>query len=146
MNGYNFDYLDYLNTMPNYIPNDNMYSNNITSSIYDGFIRGNMFDNLYLPYKDYKVKTINPSSEKDALLLQLMQYKFALTDLDLYLDVNPNDNNALNMYKDYLNIMKQIESKYENSYGPLSLDNNSVINGSWNWINNSFPWEGVNNV
>ena len=160
MNGYNFEYLDFINGIPNnimpepnymmngntnyFIPtNENNYTNNITSNPYEGFIRGNLFDNLYEPYKDYKIKKIDPSNDKDALIQQLMQYNIALIDLDLYLDINPNDSNALNLYNNYLNIKKQLLDKYENKFGPLDLSSKYIADGSWNWDNGNFPWEGV---
>ena len=117
---------NYANNMPNMnnIPANNMANmnnvpaNNPNSSKdymkdndnnkildpYSGFVRGNMFDNLYDKYKNYKPRDINPSNEREALLGQWQQYNFALIDLGLYLDVYPNDTNALNLYKKYLDI------------------------------------------
>lgn len=158
MNGFNYDYLNYLNNIPsniipdtNYIKygnvnyvipnNENNYNNNSTVDPYLGFIRGNLFENLYNPYKNYKVKNISPSNEKEALLNQLQQYNFALIDLNLYLDINPNDNIALKLYNDYLNIKKELEEKYESSYGPIDVCSNFVANGNWNWDNGPWPWE-----
>lgn len=159
MNGFNYDYLNYMNNIPsNIIPDpsymmngntnyivpdvDDNYNNNSTIGPYEGFIRGNLFDDLYDPYKNYKATNVNPSNEKEAMMQQLLQYNFALIDLNLYLDVNPNDNNALKLYNDYLKIKKQLEEKYESSYGPLDVCSNYVTNGTWNWDNGPWPWEG----
>lgn len=154
MNGYNYEYLDFLNGVPIndsgfMINGNNNYfmpskgTDIITSNPYEGFIRGNMFDDLYEPYKDYKIRNIEPNNEKEALMLQLMQYKFALIDLGLYLDVNPNDSKALNLYSNFLSIKKEIENKYENSYGPLDLSGKNISNGSWKWTIDKFPWEVI---
>lgn len=159
MNGFNFDYMDYLSGIPsnvfpdqgymingstNYIVpnNENSLSNNATVTPYEGFIRGNLFDNLYEPYKNYNAQKLNPANEKDALLQQWQQYNFALVDLNLYLDVNPNDSNALRLYNEYLKVKKQLEEKFEASYGPIDVCSNNVGNGSWNWDNGPWPWEG----
>ena len=108
-----------------------------------GFIRGNMFGNLYDSYKSYKPKQLDPSNEKEALLYQVMQYKFALTDLDLYLDTHPNDSNMIALYNQYLAMEKQMSDKYESMYGPLTLDSNYLGTNHWTWKNSPWPWEGV---
>jgi len=108
---------------------------------YKGFIRGNMFENLYEQYKNYKPMNINSTNERENLLNQLQQYAFALIDLDLYLDVNPNDSSAIKLYNNYLGIKKQIMDKYENMYGPLTLDSDDLNKNSWVWIRSPWPWE-----
>ena len=153
VNGFNYDYMDYLNNMPNtFIPDTNY--NNIsfllpnstdsnTTEPYIGFIRGNLYDNLYEPYKNYNAKELNPHNEKEAILLQLLQYNFALIELNLYLDIYSNDNKALALYNNYLNIKKQLEEKFESSYGPIDVCSNFIGKNSWNWDNGPWPWEVI---
>ena len=159
MNDYSFDYLNYITGLkesPNYninipyqinIPNNNQI--NLTKTNMDqpidpktGLQRGNLFANLYDPYKNFKPKELNPNNEKEALLYQLMQYKFALTELNLYLDTNPNDKKMLELYNRYLTIEKQMCNQYENMFGPLTTDSPNIANNSWNWNNTPWPWEG----
>lgn len=158
MNEYNYDYynqnsrLASLNdVMPNYIPktnymptnqSNNNYNNQILEP-YEGLIRGNLFANLYDPYKNYKIQKLNPKTESSALKNQWQQYNFALTDLSLYLDLNPNDQNALALYNQYNQILKQIEEKYNSMYPPLSQNSIYITkNNNWNWLTASWPWEG----
>lgn len=158
MNEYNYDYynqnsrLASLNdVMPNYIPktnymptnqSNNNYNNQILEP-YEGLIRGNLFANLYDPYKNYKIQKLNPKTESSALKNQWQQYNFALTDLSLYLDLHPNDQNALALYNQYNQILKQIEEKYNSMYPPLSQDSIYITkNNNWNWLTASWPWEG----
>lgn len=167
MNEYGFDYMNYINNIPNsmnYNPNQqasmhymmqnpamnqpmgsNMMMNNQNQVLEpsQGFMRGNMFGNLYDPYKNYKPANLDPKNEKEALLYQVMQYKFALNDLDLYLDTHPNDKEMIALYNKYLAIEKQMCDKYENMYGPLTLDSNYLGTNTWNWKNSPWPWEGV---
>ena len=168
MNDYGFGYINYMNNMqgnvnyPNLTQNDysslpqtelslnntNMYSLNHQKSSelldpYQGFIRGNSFDNLYDKYKNYSPSKLNPTNEREALLYQLLQYKFAITDLNLYLDTNPNDKERLTTLKKYLAIENQIKNKYENMYGPLTISDINPNSKDWNWINSPWPWEGV---
>lgn len=158
MNEYNYDYynqnsrLASLNdVMPNYIPktnymptnqSNNNYNNQILEP-YEGLIRGNLFVNLYDPYKNYKIQKLNPKTESSALKNQWQQYNFALTDLSLYLDLHPNDQNALALYNQYNQILKQIEEKYNSMYPPLSQNSIYITkNNNWNWLTASWPWEG----
>ena len=55
---------------------------------YQGFIRGNMFKNLYDGYG--KVYDIQPLNEHAELLTYLDMLDFAMIDIGLYLDVFPN--------------------------------------------------------
>lgn len=166
MNEYGFDYMNYITNVPgnftysnmpnpqhmsnsqlNYIPNNSAQVKMMnTPQLLDptqGLIRGNLFANLYDPYKNYKPVMLNPENEKEALLYQVMQYKFSLTDLNLYLDMHPNDQEVIALYNKYLAIEKQMCDKYEKMYGPLTLDSNFLGTNSWNWKNSPWPWEGM---
>lgn len=122
---------------------DKMMSKNKTLEPYQGFIRGNLFENLYDPYKNYKPQELNANNEREALLYQVMQYKFALTELNLYLDTNPNDKEAIELFNKYQKQEKQMSNQYESMYGPLTLDSNYLNNDIWTWKNNPWPWEVI---
>ena len=64
-------------------------------------------------------------------------------DLNLYLDLYPNDVEALTLYKRYLDIDKEVKMEYEKKYGPLCLDSNYVSDNSWKWIKSPWPWEVI---
>ena len=72
--------------MNNYDFMNNKIINNNLTGLYTGFIRGNMFSNLYNQYKDYQPMMINPDNEKEQYLLDLNQVQFAMHDINLYLD------------------------------------------------------------
>ena len=167
MNNYN-DYYNYLNSGygdMNYMTNPNsmigdlnyqtMYPNammpNITDlsntskdknilEAYEGFKRGNMFDNLYDGYKNYKPAELKASSEREDMLMQIQELRFATIDLGLYLDVYPNDRNALNLFNNYLNQEKEVANLFESKYGPLTLGSD-VQRNDWLWDNSPWPWE-----
>lgn len=164
MNDYSFDYMNYITNIPNnqkmnlnknsdnykmnfnnndslnmQMLNNNSYNNEILEP-YNGFVRGNMFGNLYQGYKNYRPQNINPQNEREALLNQWQQYNFATVDLNLYLDTHPNDTNALKLFNNYNNILKQITKKYEDTYGPLKLED-ANSNNSFNWVKGPWPWE-----
>ena len=166
MNEYGFNYMNYITNLPsnmmdmnNKFNTDNMNKNSSvmnkfnfystknkldkekTIEPYLGFIRGNLFDNLYSPYKNYKPEEIEANDEREALLYQLLQYKFALIELNLYLDTNPNDKEAIELFNQYQKIEKQMCNQYESMYGPLTLDSNYLNNDNWVWSNSPWPWE-----
>lgn len=172
MNNYNYGYMRYSDDIyndnfndvnyqsderVNYMPNiDNykiqfMNSNTQNTTLnkqdnildpYQGFIRGNMFSNLYDGYKNYKIYNVNSTNERENLINQWQQYNFALVDLNLYLDTHPNDTNAIKLYNNYNNILKQISKKYESMYGPLTVNSDNNQN-NWIWINSPWPWEEI---
>ena len=104
---------------------------------YEGFLKGNGFRDLYVPYKNYKVAKINFNNEKEELLFNISEYSFMMHELNLYLDVNPNNKEALNKFNEYRIKTDELIMKYERKYGPLMI--NSDTNKSFNWIN-KWPW------
>lgn len=152
MDDYSFDYMNYVMNIPNnmyginasnnnYIPNKAINANNNVIDPYKGFVRGNIFDNLYDGYKNYKLEDISANDEREALMYQIMQYKFNLVDLNLYLDTNPNDFRMIGLYNKYLDMEKQACDKYESMYGPITLDSKYLNNNNWAWDDTPWPWE-----
>ena len=157
MNDYGFDYMNYITNIPNSMKynqtnkmnmNYNMANQDMmkigmgqTIEPTEGWLKGNLFANMYEPYKNYKYANIEPKDEKEALLYQIMQYKFALIELNLYLDTNPNDSEKIRLYNQYLDIEKQMCDKYESMYGSLTLNSNYLDKNNWAWDNGPWPWE-----
>lgn len=110
---------------------------------YEGFIRGNMFEELYKPYLQAEPFNLRPQTEKEALLNRIREYSFALVDLNLYLDTHPNDAEKIKIYNQYLNELKQITNNYEAMFGPLTLSSEALNSYPWAWISGPWPWEGV---
>ena len=143
MNTYNMtkDYYNYANN--NY--NQPLYNQNIQDKqIYDpynGFIRGNMFPELYNSYKLNKPLEITPMNEQAVLLTYVDALTFAMIDLNLYLDVYPNDREALELFNQYRMQTDEYTKKYESKYGPLELTSNSLNTFPWAWDNAPWPWE-----
>ncbi len=144
INGYNdFNYM----TDPNYMMNDLNYQEFISdakdSKVVDsleGFKKGNMFTNLYDPYRDYKPMVLKASSEREDMLMQIQELRFAMIDLGLYLDLNDNDQRMVNLFNEYLKKEKELCSMFESKYGPLVFDDKLVKN-NWTWDNGPWPWE-----
>lgn len=126
--------------------NDTFYSNNMTSNqlatINLALDRGNLFNNLYEPYKNYKYNNLTATNKREELLLNVLRYDFVLTELTLYLDIYPKDRNMINLYNQYLEEKKRACFEYTKNFGPLTLDDQSN-NNSWSWLQSPWPWEGT---
>lgn len=113
-------------------------------SAHEGFIRGNMFKELFDHYDEEKIIDYKPDNEKEALLLKIYETDFAINDLNLFLDLNPNDLEARILFNKYVEEFKNCKEKYEEFFGPLSLVDTSSTN--YNWYK-TWPWEvGESNV
>lgn len=109
----------------------------------EGFLRGNMFKNEYEPYKNYTYINLVPKNERLAKLYNIMQYSFAINDLNLYLDLNPNDVEAFKLFKSFIEEEKKAKNEYTNTYGPLELCED--LGQSYDWLN-KWPWESGGNI
>ena len=78
------------------------------------FLKGSLWPNIYSFYK-YAVNDYKPKSEFESLIYMLQVYSFAALELTLYLDVNPNDREALDVL-DRINNEKSKISNYIKEY------------------------------
>ncbi len=135
--------IDWYNEFNNNYMNNIYNQNNDLSDPKTALDRGNLFNNSYEPYKNYKYKTLRPSNSKEELLYNILMHNFVLTELNLYLDLNPNNSNMLNIYNKYLNNKRELVSEYEKKFGPLTIDASTVAMSNWNWLSSPWPWEGT---
>ena len=135
---------------PNYnYKNPNMQVNNYNQNLnnqnlftpYEGFIRGNMFPSLYDPYKGEKPFQIKPMNDQAEMLTTIDSLGFATIDLNIYLDVNPDDKNAIDLFNQYRRQKEELMKKYQEKYGPLLLSSDALNNYPWMWDNRPWPWE-----
>ena len=152
MNNYNYFNEDWYKNLPqtNYSYrnlNSNMNTFNPTLvNPNEGYIRGNIFSNLYDQYKNYKPAQLRPTNEKERIFLELAQNSFAEHELNLYLDLNPNDVSMLKLFNDYREKCKILTEEYESKYGPLSISSNVLNQSPFMWDKNPWPWEDRYNV
>ena len=105
----------------------------------EGFLKGNMFADLYEPYKNYKPKELKPKTEREALLDAIIKICFAINDLNLYLDLNPDDTEVYDKFKKYCLMYDKCIEEYEKKYQVLNLTDD--VYGKYTWISNPWPWE-----
>lgn len=159
MNDYsdnNFSNMNYklnknMNNDMNYSMNNeknyNMYNgmNNDLDSLnlyepLEGYTRGNLFKDLYDPYKNYRPQRVSINSEEEELLTSIGEYSFAAHELNLYLDVYPNNQKALNLFNKYREQANELMMKYERKYGPLTISSKENQKIPFPWEANSWPW------
>ena len=105
--------------------------------------RGNLFNNLYDPYKNYQYRELRPINKREELLFNVMKYKFVMKELNLYLDTHPQDNTMIDLFNKYATEEKMACNEYEKKYGPLTLDSMYLNDNNWKWNESPWPWEGT---
>lgn len=134
-----FMHMDPLNMI---LPNDaNMQNNQLDlATPQEGYIQGNLFNNLYKPYKNYRPMRLVPNNEQARLLLDINQNSFAAHELRLYLDNYPNNKSLIDLFNQYTTMANQGLKEYESRYGAITWDALSAPN-SFSWQETPWPWE-----
>lgn len=140
---FNNPYDNVLNSMNNTINKlkNNDSKNDTLYDPYNGFIRGNLFKNLYDPYKQDEPYEIKPMNEQAKLLTNIDALGFAMIDLNLLLDVNPTNQEAINLFNTYRKQKENLTSEYESKYGPITIDSDSLNSYPWAWNDMPWPWD-----
>ena len=86
---------------------------------------------------------MNQNKSRQSLLRQIMEYDFALYDLALYLDTHPDDQEAMEFFREHNRLREHALKEYARLYGPLTISTvNNQENTCWEWMNQPWPWEG----
>ena len=112
----------------------------------EGFVRGNMFPQLFDPYKKQQIKNFTPRNEKERMMLEIQQLDFTMKDINLYLDVNPNNTCMIRKFNEYLMRKNRLVQDYETRFGPITLTipNSSLEKTPWSWLETKSPWKRGN--
>ena len=121
-------------------PNPTPTLNHPLKEPYEGFIRGNLFDHLYRQYQNYRPTKLVPNNEQAELLLNVDELSFAAHEINLYLDVYPNDTQMIALFNHYQQMANEATKAYEKKYGPLTV--NALSNrDQFSWEAYAWPWE-----
>lgn len=102
--------------------------------------RGTAFVMLYEPYKNNKIANIYLKSDREKLLLEVQKYALMCHDLHLYLDVHPNDKDAVELRKKYLDLYLKAKEKYDTIYPPFDVNCEKVNKVPFAWSTTEFPF------
>ena len=119
--------------------NDNMENNSLATPE-EAYTRGNLFNNLYVPYKNYRPMRLIPNNQQAEMLLQVNQLLFASHELRLYLDNFPDDRAMISLFNQYRSRANQLTRAYEQQYGPMNWEALSTPN-QFSWEKTPWPWE-----
>lgn len=79
---------------------------------------------------------------KEQLLHQIDMISFAVYDMLLYLDTHPDDEKALDYFRENEKMRRELLREYSSQYGPLTIDSMDLQNTcDWDWITQPWPWE-----
>ena len=134
-----FEDNDFDINMALFIPDVDFNRNVNILSPMEGFLRGNMFQEEYEPYKNLTYFKLVPKDEKEKLLYQVMALSFAINDLNLYLDLHPDEKEVLALFKKFVSQEEELCKEYVKKYGPLEV--NEVMGNKFNWVDSPWPWE-----
>lgn len=112
-------------------------------SVDEGFVKGNLFRNLYQGYQGYEPKIEAPMNLEQAMMHEIQKYAFAAHDLNLYLDNNPDDRRAIELYNQYQMKVQEAINNYENQFGPIQVSSPKLNTYPWGWLKTKWPWEGT---
>ena len=128
-----------------YLMDDRTYKDNCSNSTFvdplTGIIRGNLSKDEFLTYKKYVPMAPKLKTDRAIKLFELQKYDFALHELKLYLDLCPNNQEVLALFKKYSSEYDNLIKGYIDKYGPLCPKEN-IYFSKWIWINAAWPWEG----
>lgn len=125
--------------------NMNMMNNQNLTTPTEGYLRGNLFANLYNQYKNYQPRRLSATNDQERLFNEMSENAFAAHELNLYLDLYPNDSSILTLFNDYRTRANNLKNQYESAYGPISINSDVLNNTPFLWQTMSWPWEGREN-
>ena len=137
------------NTNLNLLTRQDLYRNSTMPSLFSpavGLDNGNMFSDLYQPYKNYKPANVAANNEREAMIRELARRAFAAHELNLYLDLHPNDASMITLFNDYREKANQLMREYDQKFGPLTISSNSLNQTPFMWEKDVWPWEVKPNV
>lgn len=112
------------------------------SNVVEGFRRGNIFKKLYWPYKKETYNFVTKNA-REKLLIDIMQNGFYAHELNLYLDIYPNDKAKIELFNRYKNKCEELTLEYSKKYEPLCINGAGLNELPFSWVDSPWPWEGV---
>ncbi len=106
----------------------------------EAIMLGNLFKDLYMSYRGFSNYCIQPQTKRQQALLEVQMYEFVAHEINLYLDMHPQNQRMVQLYKEYANKAKAARKAFEKEFGPL-LVLNSENKIPFEWVQGPWPWE-----
>jgi len=81
------------------------------------------------------------NKSRDALLKRLSILDFIAVDLQLFLDTNPDNTEAIEKYNSIINEAEAVRYEFEEMYGPLCSFRSMSPECYFKWIDCPWPWQ-----
>lgn len=101
-----------------------------------GLVRGTLYPGLDLPF----MGMVNQNEQSHTPMHQLQALNFAISELGLYLDTHPTDQEAIDLFNQYVEQYSHAMQQYEQNYGPLN-QMSSALSGTYEWTKGPWPWD-----
>jgi spore coat protein JB len=85
--------------------------------------------------------TANATAKQLKLMEQLQAIDFAITEMSLYLDTHPTDENALAQYNELTERRKEVKAAVEVEFGSLTKTEPYVKGKTAGWDEGPWPWQ-----
>lgn len=118
-----------------------MMDNRQTS--YQNSCRANSTSNVNTANRTAAAAVSSTRPSRKELMERINQYSFAMNEANLFLDTHPFDTEALNFFQKYRELRVEAVKEYTKYYAPLAIDYAVCDKTPWSWVNEPWPWEGV---
>ena len=103
----------------------------------DALNNGSLFPGLNLPFHIQA----NARNVVKGPMAELQALEFVVTELGLYLDTHPNDQEAFALFQQYVAMARDGQKRYAEMYGPLT-QMDAAKDDRYTWMANPWPWDG----
>lgn len=102
-------------------------------------IKGTLFPGLDLPYRG--TSGVEPRSADGMQSMQDLQAaNFAITELGLYLDTHADDEEAVQLFNQYVEQYEMLRQQAEDS-GMALTQMEAAAGGCYTWLDDPWPWD-----
>lgn len=122
-------------------PTQNVNNNQRFYPVDEAFVYANIEKRIYRSYRNYQPVIPSRTSERMTRMLEITKKSSAAHDLSLFLDVFPDDNEAIKLFNYYRAETNRLIGDYERKYGPLKMSSEALEAYPWAWDNQPWPWE-----
>ena len=98
-------------------------------------MKGTLFPGLDLPYRG--AQSVEPRAAHK--LCDLQAVNFAITELGLYLDTHSDDEEAVQLFNQYVEQYEMLRQQAEQS-GMALTQMEAAAGGSYTWLQDPWPW------
>ena len=100
----------------------------------DALSNGTLFPGLNLPFH----LKVDGSTLPATPLAELQALEFVVLELGIYLDTHPEDEEAFQLYRQYVAMERSAKAAYEDANGPLMKDSTANYE-SYRWLRDPWP-------